>query len=575
MNIFNYGNHDIELPKTGVEIPQNILEIVIKLSWEILKEIGFSNPPARATAMNFFKKTYNGADTSDIKILYYIIASLHLATKVYDDVRSFSDFLSALDTIKSYNSDMVQKLPALNHLGVLTQDRRVQLTSLIINAENDIIYKLDFQFKVQLPYKFSTHISKTIVRWHIPPDDPKKSDALADMIDKLAWGFLNDLQQSNLFYKYSPDIVGLIAVRLSCEICKLPLISPKRMKWYMAALPFRDDDEIIEAYPAIKNVFDEIMTDYKKVTVPIENLDEKMKTFYITPLEDYREIDEMCPPPPIEMMKKIAGPADGFSNSWYDHLPSLPPPPLSLLKEAIYPPRFGVARMKSNYSQPQLPLYILPNEGISVPFDGELNLDSLKLDPEYDHQAYGAYHRSDQRDQYPTDEYQDRISPGPRQSRSYDYWHSSDGGNSPYLRKSDLSYYDERDWDRDRDRNRDRDRDRNRDRDRDRDRERERDRDRNRDRDRDRNREREWNRERDRDRDQRRDRDKYLSRRSPSEDPLSYKNIPSDYSREFELRRDHSREFNDHKRPQHRSSTPDRSSPSRRPNDQQKRRFNS
>ncbi|OHS99285.1 hypothetical protein TRFO_34320 [Tritrichomonas foetus] len=361
--------------KFGVEVPTKIMTGTTRLNKFLCKKISINHPRARATATYFFQKAYDGMKETDPQIVYFIIASLHLATKVYDDGRHIHDFIEALNEAR-YDKDLVTSLPALSHFGNFDSEYRQLLTTKIINAQNDIIYRLDFKFRVPLPYQSATYFSKCIAHWHIPEEDSKKPnkniDILSNQIENFAWAFLNDLQFSHLFYAYPPDIVGLIAVRLSCEILKLPLVSPKRLMWFSALLPFRDVSEMTEATQAIRPMFKQVINEHKPIEINIDDLEQKMKTFYIAPLEDYREIDEMCPPPPLELLEEFVGHEDSFNKVWWDHLPDIPPPPLELLASEVPQPVASISRRRSDDFEEEEQIFVPKEFGVKLPTEADL-----------------------------------------------------------------------------------------------------------------------------------------------------------------------------------------------------------
>ncbi len=164
------------------------------------------------------------------------------------------------------------------------------------------------------------------------------------------YNLLTELQTSPIFYKYPPDIIAQAAIHVTFERLNLPLVSTHNLTWYGALLPFRDLTEMNEAYKLVSEYVQksEMITPPQPITGQIEDIQLKMKGFFITPLEDIREIDEMCPPPPIELMNEIAGQVDGFNHLWADHLPSVPPPSLDLLKKIIPPSTSFMQRQKSD-----------------------------------------------------------------------------------------------------------------------------------------------------------------------------------------------------------------------------------
>lgn len=330
-------------------VPTNIISAAISLRRFICCQIDLKNYPARASATYFFQKSYSGLTIDDPTIVYFIVASLHLSTKVYDESRPLSVIISVLEKATQEQA-IINILPAIKYIPPFDEESRNIIHKNIVSAENDIIYRLDFCFKIQLPYPCAYHFARVIVHWHIPPDDQNLFDSLTNEIYNAAYNLLIDLQSNPIFYKYPPDIIAQAAIRVTFEQLKLPIVSTPRLAWYGALLPFRDLDEMNEAFQQVTEYVQtsKITTSLPPITTQNEDLQKRTWEFFITPLEEIREIDEMCPPPPIELIKEIIGPSDGFNNVWSDHLPAVPPPPLDLLRRVLPLPNDSIQRQKSD-----------------------------------------------------------------------------------------------------------------------------------------------------------------------------------------------------------------------------------
>ena len=170
--------------KSVVEVPTKIMTNLLKIQNFLCNFVNFKNPPARATAIYFFQRTYTGIKDNDPEIIFYIVASLHLSSKVFDDARSIQRFIDGLNEARQ-NKDLQNSMPALLNFKNFDPDYMQTIASKIINAENSIIYRLDFNFHIVLPYQSATYVSQCISHWHIHPDHEKTVENFADKINIL------------------------------------------------------------------------------------------------------------------------------------------------------------------------------------------------------------------------------------------------------------------------------------------------------------------------------------------------------------------------------------------------------
>jgi hypothetical protein len=215
------------------------------------------------------------------------------------------------------------------------------MTKGLIRAENDLIYHLDFAFKFPLPYDFTHYFIERLVTFHVPNHDlPCRQ--IIDELQDVSWTFLNDLQQSHLFTSYHPDTVAWAAVQLSFEKFGVRVASIRRHSCPSVLLPYRVPDEIEEAYGKIRQFFQmyHILDNLQQFSVEIDL--RELQKWFIVPLDQVKPIDEMCPPPPLELMEEIAGDRDTFNQAWWEHMPDITPPSLDDLATAMaVPPPTG------------------------------------------------------------------------------------------------------------------------------------------------------------------------------------------------------------------------------------------
>ncbi|KAH0785373.1 cyclin-L1 [Histomonas meleagridis] len=316
------------------ELPEDIAKSTIALQMFLAQQPPeLSCPPARASAMFYFKKTYQGQRQDDISLIYFQVASLHLASKVFDKPRSLQKMIIDLETAQK-QSNIISLVPSLKLLSIKDPDFRQVLTKNLIQAENDIIYRLDFHFDIPLPYPNVQYLTDNLTHWHISRSDQLFLEFKKEICEK-SFRFLNDLQGSPLFYQYPPDIVAEASVYLTFEKLGAPLINPHKMKWYEPLLPFRDINEVEEANKKIYGYFKSmnVMRDKVKMDTPIDP--SCLLKFHYVPLEDVDIPENMCPPPPLELVKSFAGPFDTFNNQWSEHKPKVPPPPADLMEMEV------------------------------------------------------------------------------------------------------------------------------------------------------------------------------------------------------------------------------------------------
>lgn len=289
-------------------------------------------PQARATAMFFFKKAYRKQKLNDIQLLHFQIASLYLSTKVYEKQFPIIKFMEGLTKAKQ-DKELVCAIPILKEIATDDPEYVHQLTKHFIEAEKDIIFDLDFRFSIPLPYDCVIYLVNCIAHWHILRQSPIYHDFILEIRDK-SCRFLNDLQSSPLFYQYPPDIVAQASIRLTFEKLNLPLENPGQLNWYAILLPFKDIQQIDEAYSKIREYF--LIANFMSKIKPQTKINENdLKDFIYFPLVDVDVAENMCPPPPLDLLKEIAGEEDTFTNLWNEHTPMCPPPPLELLDNEL------------------------------------------------------------------------------------------------------------------------------------------------------------------------------------------------------------------------------------------------
>lgn len=350
MSKWNLQENSSQTLKNIGEVPSTVMNKIIKFEVHLChKCIDFRFPKARALATYFFLKTYTEEQDNRIESIYSILAALHLASKVFDVQRPIDAFIKGLELSKS-DTTIISSFPFLRSINTNDPESFNNLKTQIIQAENDIIYKLNFQFNIPLPYDSASYVGNCLAHWHFP--NPDIMSSFSDNITGIAYSFLNDLQAEHLFYKYPPDIIGLSSIYLACRLCNLQLADSGNNPWYRTLFPFRDLDEIKEAQQDLFNYFSKhgAMSEpyqLRDISMSPTKLKEQMNKFYIAPIEDYREIDELCPPPPLELLKEIAGPEDSFNHNWADHLPNTEPPPIDFFSATIPPPTDSLPRLKN------------------------------------------------------------------------------------------------------------------------------------------------------------------------------------------------------------------------------------
>lgn len=316
--------------------PQKIIEGTIKLHKYISQHIEppIRGPPIRSSAMYYIKRVFQVETIVEESLVYIAVAALHLASKYLDDPRSLPRFVNVLENARN-NAELVAEVPALATFSSMDKQQfKKTATKHIIQSENFLIYKLDFNFKAPSPYDRAKTLSSIILRWHIPFYDNSFSPVSRE-VGELSWVFLNQLLTSPLFYMYPADVVALVAVRLAFELLQFPLITPYKVNISSVLLPEYDSDLIEEAYQKIRNFFEVqgvMSNQYALKTAFDERL---MRRWFNTPLEAPLLIEDMCPPPPLEIMETIAGPRDAFNEMWTDHKPSVLPPDIDLLMDTI------------------------------------------------------------------------------------------------------------------------------------------------------------------------------------------------------------------------------------------------
>lgn len=288
----------------------------------VIMRVESRKPTVLPTAYHFARESYLCNSKKPISLVYYVVASAHLASKACEEPRSSGRYIDAIDLMR-LTPGIASEMSSLGGIGKIGLDFRKLVTANLMAAEKQVVFDVRFNFTVHLPHEHVFYVISRVISWHAP-QRTEDFCRLVTFYAKKTYKVLNEYEIFELFYKFPHPLIALVIVGFTFKKKGTPVVTLGKIEWQKVIYPQFTIEDYVQVYDEIEQI---LGLKYPEIALPKQS-DHFMSKWYSIPLEYPAKCEHpVCPPPPLELLREIAGPPDAFFSYWDDPVPDIPPPP--------------------------------------------------------------------------------------------------------------------------------------------------------------------------------------------------------------------------------------------------------